>query len=194
MKKVLTVFPSILDTRHSELGKKGDVLKKNSFYSAMRLFATLFPQGLSRRRRRTFLIGFVVATFCMGVMFSPMRQVAFAQSGNPQKPTQEQTDVQRLEGRWLRPDGGYILELWDIRKDGDVSAAYYNPRPIKVFSAKWSRKEGKINLFVELRDVNYPGSKYNLQYDPKSDRLKGTYFQAVEKQTYNIEFVRFKNQ
>ena len=35
-------------------------------------------------------------------------------------------------------------------------------------------------------------SKYNLQYDPGFDRLKGTYFQAVEKQTYNIEFVRAK--
>jgi len=27
---------------------------------------------------------------------------------------------------------------------------------------------------------------------PKSDRLKGAYFQAVEKQTFNIEFVRVK--
>jgi hypothetical protein len=69
-------------------------------------------------------------------------------------------------------------------------AAYFNPWPIKVFSAKWSRKEGKINLFVELRDINYPGSKYNLQYHPKSDRLRGTYFQAVEKETYTIEFER----
>ena len=101
-----------------------------------------------------------------------------------------QTDLQRLEGRWVRPDGGYVLELREIKKDGSLKASYFNPRPIKVFSAKWSRKDGKINLFVELRDVNYPGSKYNLQYDPKSDRLKGTYFQAVEKQTYTIEFER----
>ena len=167
-------------------------MKKNSFYSAMRRFATSFSQGVPRRKRQAFFIGFFVATFSIGAMFSPMRQVVFAESGNPPKQTQVQIDVQRLEGRWVRPDGGYILELWDIRKDGDVSAAYYNPRPIKVFSVKWSRKEGKINLFVELRDVNYPGSKYNLQYDPKSDRLKGTYFQAVEKQTFNIEFVRAK--
>jgi hypothetical protein len=82
--------------------------------------------------------------------------------------------------------------LRDIRKDGNLKASYFNPRPIKVFSAKWSRKEGKINLFVELRDVNYPGSKYNLRYEPASDRLRGTYFQAVQKQTYNIEFVRAK--
>jgi hypothetical protein len=139
-----------------------------------------------------FVIGFVLANLFIGAMFWPMRQTVFGESGTPQKQTQVQTDVQLLVGRWVRPDGGYILELRDIKKDGSISAAYYNPRPINVFSAKWSRKEGKINLFVELRDVNYPGSKYNLQYDPKSDRLKGTYFQAVEKQTFDIEFVRVK--
>jgi hypothetical protein len=116
--------------------------------------------------------------------------LVLAESGNPQKQTQVQTDAQRLEGRWVRPDGGYILELREIKKDGSLRAAYFNPRPIKVYSAKWSRKQGKINLFVELRDVNYPGSKYNLQYEPGVDRLKGTYFQAVEKQTFTIEFVR----
>jgi hypothetical protein len=139
-------------------------------------------------------MGFGVATLSIGAMFWPMGLVVFGEGETPKKQNQVQTDVQRLEGRWVRPDGGYILELRDFKKDGKVTAAYFNPRPIKVYSAKWSRKEGKINLFVELRDVNYPGSKYNLQYDPKTDRLKGTYFQAVEKQTFNIEFVRAKNQ
>jgi hypothetical protein len=137
-------------------------------------------------------MGFVAATFFIVGLPCPMVKRVFAESGNPRKQTQVQTDVQLLEGRWVRPDGGYILELWDIKKDGSISAAYYNPRPIKVFSANWNHKDGKINLFVELRDFNYPGSKYNLQYDPKSDRLKGTYFQAVEKQTFNIEFMRAK--
>ena len=117
-------------------------------------------------------------------------ETVFAASGQTDTPSP--ADLQRLEGRWVRPDGGYVLDLSEIKKDGSLKASYFNPRPIKVFTAKWSRKEGKINLFVELRDVNYPGSKYNLQYDPGSDRLKGTYFQAVEKQTYNIEFVRVK--
>ena len=72
-------------------------------------------------------------------------------------------------------------------------AAYFNPRPINVFRTEWNRKQGVITVFVELRDVNYPGSKYNLQYDPKSDHLKGTYFQAVERQTFKIEFVRVKS-
>ena len=143
-----------------------------------------------------FLVGLVVATFCIGAMFSPVGQGVFAESGTLPKQTPKQTavqtDVQLLEGRWVRPDGGYVLELGEIKKDGSVKASYFNPRPIKVFSAKWSRTDKKINLFVELRDINYPGSKYNLQYDPKSDRLKGTYFQAVEKQTFDIEFMRAK--
>ena len=138
------------------------------------------------------LITIVVGVFCIMVtVFAGISEV-FAQSEKAQRENTEKNIYERLVGKWVRPDGGYILELWDIKKDGSVSAAYYNSRPIKVFSAKWSRKDGKINLFVELRDINYPGSKYNLQYDPKSDRLKGTYFQAVEKQTFNIEFVRAK--
>jgi hypothetical protein len=126
-------------------------------------------------------------------MFSHIGQVVFAESGNPLKQTQVQTDVQRLEGRWVRLDGGYVLDLREIKKDGSVTAAYFNPRPINVFRTEWNRKQGVITVFVELRDVNYPGSTYTLQFDPKSDRLKGTYFQAVERQTFNIEFVRVKS-
>jgi hypothetical protein len=103
-----------------------------------------------------------------------------------------QTDLLRLEGRWVRPDGGYVLELRNIKKDGNLTAAYYNPRPIKVFRAEAVKKDGTITLVVELRDVNYPGSTYTLQYDAAADRLKGTYFQAVERQTFNVQFVRVK--
>ena len=83
-----------------------------------------------------------------------MAGAASAQGGKPPKKSPGKTDVQSLAGRWLRPDGGYVLELREIKKDGSLKVSYFNPRPIKVFRAKWSRREGKINLFVELRDVN----------------------------------------
>ena len=101
-------------------------------------------------------------------------------------------DEQRLVGRWVRPDGGYILELREIKKDGTLKAAYFNPRPINVARAEINRREGGISILIELRDVNYPGSTYNLRYDPKTDKLVGTYFQAVQKETYDIEFLRAK--
>jgi hypothetical protein len=101
-------------------------------------------------------------------------------------------DKQQLVGRWVRPDGGYVLELKGIGKDGSLQAAYFNPRPINVSRAELSRKDGKITVFIELRDVNYPGSTYNLHYDPKTDRLTGTYFQALQRQLFEVEFERTK--
>jgi len=108
--------------------------------------------------------------------------MVLARAEIPTKQTQVQTHLSAPGRALVRPDGGYILELREIKKDGSLNGSLLQSRPIKVFSAKWSRKGETINLFVELRDVNYPGSKYNLQYDPKSGYLKGTYFQAVEKQ------------
>jgi len=143
-------------------------------------------------RKRCFFAAFVVTIFCMGTMFSSMAQVVSDEGEKSPNQSKKRPDVQRLAGRWVRPDGGYILELQEIKKDGSLRAAYFNPRPIKVFSAKWSRTEGKIDLFVELRDVNYPGSTYNLRYESKTDRLKGIYFQAVERQTFEIQFIRVK--
>jgi hypothetical protein len=102
----------------------------------------------------------------------------------------EQPDPQRLAGRWVRLDGGYVLEIREAGVAGTLKAAYFNPRPINVAKAEWRVKGGALTVFIELRDVNYPGSTYTLQYDPGSDRLKGLYFQAVEKQTFAVEFMR----
>jgi uncharacterized protein (DUF2147 family) len=102
------------------------------------------------------------------------------------------TDTQQLFGRWIRPDGGYVLELKPTGKDGSLQAAYFNPRSINVSRAELRRKGGTISIFVELRDVNYPGSTYNLHYDPKTDRLLGTYYHAALRQLFEVEFERFK--
>ena len=107
-------------------------------------------------------------------------------------PSVKAADEQLLAGRWLRTEGDYILELSQIKKDGGLKAVYLNPRSINVSRAEWKRSEGKINIFVELRDVNYPGSQYTLQYNSASDRLLGTYFHAGLKQTFEVEFLRVK--
>jgi uncharacterized protein (DUF2147 family) len=104
----------------------------------------------------------------------------------------KKADEQRLIGRWVRSDGGYVLELKEIGKDGTLKAVYLNPRPINVSRAEFSDKDGTLTIFIELRDINYPGSKYNLKYDPGADRLRGTYFQAVQGATYEVEFARGK--
>lgn len=99
---------------------------------------------------------------------------------------------EKVVGRWCRPDGGYVLEIRSIGTDGEAQAAYFNPQPIHVAQAKVSREGGSLRVYVELRDVNYPGSTYRLVYDPAGDRLQGTYYQAVARETYDIVFVRLK--
>ena len=145
-------------------------------------------KGLARQGMGILFSGFAIAVLCLLAPSCPVKGGVCAEAKEPLA-TKE---FKILEGRWARPDGGYILELWDIKKDGNLKAAYFNPRPIKVFHSQLSRKEGKITLFVELRDINYPGSAYYLTYHPTADRLQGTYLQAVERQTFNIEFVRVK--
>lgn len=99
-------------------------------------------------------------------------------------------ELDRLKGRWLRADGGYILEVRSISPEGKVDAAYLNPRPIHVARAEALRQGEVLTLFVELRDANYPGSTYRLTYDSGRDVLAGLYFQALQQQTFDVEFVR----
>ena len=100
------------------------------------------------------------------------------------------TDFRTLTGRWQRMDGGYVLEIKSVDATGAMDAGYYNPRSIHVATASASLSGGAIQVFVELRDVNYPGSTYRLTYDPRGDRLAGTYFQAGLGQTYEVTFER----
>jgi hypothetical protein len=99
---------------------------------------------------------------------------------------------ERLKGRWVRPDGGYVLEIRAIDARGTIDAAYLNPRPINVARAEATRDGSTLKVFVELRAPNYPGSTYTLTLDPKNDQLKGVYFQAVARQTFDVVFVRMK--
>lgn len=97
-----------------------------------------------------------------------------------------------LIGSWIRPDGGYQLEIRSARKDGTLEAVYLNPQPINISRAEWHQAGGSLKLLLELNDVNYPGSTYTLDYLPDQDRLVGNYFQAVYQENYYVEFVRNK--
>jgi uncharacterized protein (DUF2147 family) len=103
-----------------------------------------------------------------------------------------QKTLEKLVGRWLRPDGGYVIEIQRIGPNGKLDAGYFNPRPINVSKAKASVEGGEIKVFVELYDERYPGSTYDLTYDLRSDVLLGTYFQAAIRQNFDVVFVRMK--
>ena len=99
-------------------------------------------------------------------------------------------DYRPLIGRWQRTDGGYVIEIRRVAADGQMEAAYFNPRPIHVSRANASVFKEHLKVEVELRDTGYPGSTYTLLYDPKRDLLLGYYYQAVQRQNFDVVFVR----
>jgi hypothetical protein len=101
-------------------------------------------------------------------------------------------DFQKLKGKWLRPDGGYVLEISSVENSGKLEASYSNPRPIHVAKAEASLKDRTVKVFIELRDINYPGSTYDLTYDAQQDQLAGIYYQAALQQQFEVNFVRMK--
>jgi len=149
----------------------------------------------AKPRRTLWVIGALGAVVVIAVV------VAVSRSPKPPaSPTRDpaaltvpdQASPDRLTGRWLRPDGGYVIEVRSAQGNGVLDAAYFNPRPINVSRAEWRRDNGRLQVFIELRDTNYPGSTYTLRYAPQQDRLVGDYFQAVHQQTFDVEFVRQK--
>jgi hypothetical protein len=97
---------------------------------------------------------------------------------------------QNLHGQWLRTDGGYVIEIRHVADDGRMDAGYYNPNPINVSRAEAIREQDVVKVFIELRDVNYPGSTYTLRYDGERDVLEGIYHQAALQQSFTVRFIR----
>ena len=134
-------------------------------------------QHAKPRGRRTFFIALAVVLVVASAVTAMLLRGA---SGG----------FDKLNGRWLRPDGGYVLEIRGIDASGKIDAAYLNPNPISVAKAEATRDGSTVKVFVELRAPNYPGSTYTLTYDPQLDQLSGVYFQALQQQSFDVTFVR----
>ena len=111
----------------------------------------------------------------------------------PPEKTPVKIDTGKLTGRWLRPDGGYVIEIINVYDEGSLEAGYFNPKPINISRAEWKIEDNRLKIYIEFDDVNYPGSNYTLDYFPDRDLLIGAYFQAVQQQSYYVEFIRQSN-
>jgi hypothetical protein len=83
-----------------------------------------------------------------------------------------------------------VIEVGDARPDGRLEASYFNPQPINVSRAEWHRGDDGLQVFLELRQANYPGATYELRYLPATDQLTGDYFQPLYQQTSRVNFLR----
>jgi hypothetical protein len=99
-------------------------------------------------------------------------------------------EVEPLLGRWARLDGSYIIEIRSIASNGRMDAAYFNPQLIHVAKAVATQSGSSLKIFLELRDVGYPGSTYTLIYKPLKNLLLGIYYHAGTGQRFNVVFAR----
>jgi len=97
-----------------------------------------------------------------------------------------------LQGRWVRTEGGYVISIKSVDVSGKIDAVYANPNLLPFARAEASRDGPTIKVFLELRAGGYNGSTYTLTHDPATDVLKGTYFQAVVQQKFDVYFARAK--
>jgi hypothetical protein len=117
---------------------------------------------------------------------------SFARVGQSDRTDNEVSAESRLKGRWQRSDGNYYLQIYSLSADSTLKAGYFNPNPINVESGEWTSQVGKLYIRIILRDVNYPGSTYTLEYLAGRDVLSGNYFQAVDGMNYEVSFLRVK--
>jgi uncharacterized protein (DUF2147 family) len=132
------------------------------------------------------LMGLAMVVFACGgaVAQSPPAKAAAAAST-------PQAAFNALVGRWVRPDGGYVIAIRSADASGKLEASYANPSPLPFYTAEATRDgSGALKLFFELRAGGYGGSTYRLSYDPAADRLSGVYYQAVARQSYDVVFER----
>ena len=132
----------------------------------------------------------VVSLLLWGIKTSGDSPLAAGQDVSAPQTAVAAPDFQALVGRWVRMDTPYVIDIESAGQDGTLQAKYYNPRSINISIAKARDKDGTLEVFVELRDTNYPGSTYTLTYDRARELLMGVYFQAVMQQKYNVAFRR----
>ncbi|MBL8419575.1 MAG: hypothetical protein JNK92_02970 [Dechloromonas sp.] len=138
----------------------------------------------------TKMAAFLLSTAAMSLSLIPLP--ALAQVGAEAPAAQADAAFAALPGRWVRPDGGYVINIKSVDASGKLHAAYANPNPLPFATAEAAREGKTIKLFFELRAGGYNGSTYTLTYDAAADVLKGVYYQAVVQQKFDVFFTRAK--
>jgi hypothetical protein len=131
------------------------------------------------------------------VAATPPAPAAVQASSLPAVPAQATVPIPadllvKLRGSWQRTDADYVLSLQEITADGKITATYMNPKAIHVATSYLGQRDAKFPIYIELRDIGYPGSYYVLDYDAALDVLTGVYYHMGIHRLFEVSFVRVK--
>ncbi len=149
----------------------------------MKYPGTAAVRGLALVAALAAMLAFGAAGIASAQGPTPARKGASAAGG-------EAPDPAVLAGAWMRPDGGYVILIKSVGVSGELQAMYFNPNPLPFARAQAVRDGSTWRLRFELQAGGYNGSTYDLRYEAAADRLVGVYYQAVAKQSFDVQFVR----
>jgi len=98
-----------------------------------------------------------------------------ARHGGSAGSTEAAVDLKPIEGEWLRPDTGVVLEISGADKPGPISVWGSGAGNTTVSEASVRVVDGLIEVRVGFSDDWCSGCAYRLTYDDSSDRLIGSY-------------------
>ncbi|HMN77433.1 MAG TPA: hypothetical protein PKC97_15315 [Burkholderiaceae bacterium] len=130
----------------------------------------------------------MIVRLAAAVALAASTLLAGAQSASA--PAASAPALSALQGRWVRPDGGYTVTIDSVGADGQLIARYANPNPLPFSRAEARRDDSGLLVFLELRAGGYNGSSYTLRYNAARDALEGVYHQAPTQQNFAVRFLR----
>jgi hypothetical protein len=97
---------------------------------------TFICRGSSALARRSVIVRARAFFAAISLALAATIPVARAQPllPSPAEPG-SQTAFGALPGRWVRPDGGYVIGINAIDDNGKLDASYANPRPLPFYTA-----------------------------------------------------------
>ena len=98
-------------------------------------------------------------------------------------------DMLAIQGRWVRTDAPYVIDLRQ-NKSNTLEATYFNRRFIHVETTETAVKNKLLYIMIRLQDKNYQGSTYLLSYDRNQDALHGVYTHGASGNRYQVSFSR----
>jgi hypothetical protein len=110
-------------------------------------------------------------------------------AGRAAGPNYFSPDMLALQGRWVRTDAPYVIELRQ-GNNKTLQATYFNRRYIKVDKTETSTQDDVQYVLIRLQDVNYSGSTYVLGYNRIHDSLEGIYIHGASGQRFEVTFSR----
>ncbi len=74
-----------------------------------------------------------------------------ASTAPPAAPATAKPNLDVVKGTWVRPDGGYVIDVKGVGADGRLEATYFNPNQLPFAKAQASNDGGVLRVALVIQ-------------------------------------------